>query len=501
MSSQVETQVHKERSSPLKWLIPTQSLAVFAAWAVVAGEQVLRIFMLGAMALAMLVPLLISFEAGLTAMLVFEPLRGLIRRAQYIFVPYSETEPIHLITPFVTFCAFALVLMKHRIEIIRQTPLALWVTILCLICGLQIFNPLQGGLFIGFTGALYYLVPMAWFYFGQTTENDFAWRVLRLIVVLGVLCSLYGLYQTVFGYPWFEQYWIESTDLYKSINVYNVRRALATFSSAEEWGRYIQLGGIIAFGLGLGSDNKNKRILWFACAAGLCVMLVLTGQRSSIFGLLLGLMILILTGAKSFSGLFARLVLILAPIVLTVFIINPLGEDEAYDLDESDRIGTMVAHTAKGTVNPTGEGSLYARFETWGYVVTKILPYTPFGSGLGSTTLAASRANIKDPDVAIDNHFLSFAISAGIPAMLLLLAILIRAFVFCARVWRNFELEAGNAVFWRIMMALMSSFLLNNFFGTSFTIYSIAPIGWLLIGCISAEYGRLINEEEEEEAV
>lgn len=477
----------------MKWLIPTQTIAVVAAWSVATGGQVLRAFTLGMMALAMLVPLLVSFEAGLTAMLIFEPLRGLIRRAQYIFVSYSDTEPIHLVTPFVTLCAFALVLLRHKLEIIRQTPLASWVTVLAAICVIQIFNPLQGGLFVGFTGALYFLVPMAWFYFGQTTQDDFALRVLRLIVVLGVLCSFYGLYQMVFGYPWFEQYWIESTDLYSSIAVYNVQRALATFSSAEEWGRYIQLGGIIAFGLAARSDEGKKRVLWLMCAAGLCAMLALTGQRSSIFGLLLGLMVLFLSGAKSLSGAFGRLMLMLAPLVLVIVITKPPGEGEVYELDESDRLGTMLSHTTKGTVNPTSEGSLYARFRTWGYVVTDVLPYKPLGSGLGAATLAASRAGIqaKNVDDAIDNHFLNLAISAGIPAALLLLAILLRAFILCLRACRDFELDASGEIFWRIMMALMSSFLLNNIFGTSFTIYSIAPIGWLIVGCVSASYDRL----------
>jgi hypothetical protein len=38
----------------------------------------------------------------------------------------------------------------------------------------------------------------------------------------------------------------------------------------------------------------------------------------------------------------------------------------------------------------------------------------------------------------------------------------------------------------RIILALLAAFILNNFFGTSFVIYSIAPLGWLLLGWISA---------------
>jgi hypothetical protein len=49
-------------------------------------------------------------------------------------------------------------------------------------------------------------------------------------------------------------------------------------------------------------------------------------------------------------------------------------------------------------------------------------------------------------------------------------------------------------------MALIAAFILNNFFGTSFIIYSIAPIGWLLIGWISAAYGKLETSESSEPA-
>ena len=57
-----------------------------------------------------------------------------------------------------------------------------------------------------FSGALFYLVPMAWFYFGQTVREDFMPKIMRLIVILGVIASLHGVYQLVFGYPYFEKY-------------------------------------------------------------------------------------------------------------------------------------------------------------------------------------------------------------------------------------------------------------------------------------------------------
>jgi len=478
------------RRSPLLWLIPTQTIALFAALAAAAGENLLRFAMLGGMLWAMLAPLLISLEAGLIAVMIFEPFRGFLRRAQYIFVPYSQTEPIHLLVPIVTVCAFLMVLFRHKLELLRLTPLAGWTTALAAICFVQIFNPLQGGLFVGFTGGLFYLVPMAWFYFGQTVNENFVPRLLRVIVVLGLITSLYGVYQLIFGYPYFEKYWIDNTDLYNSIAVAKIQRALATFNNSEEWGRYIQIGCTIAIGLGMCREEGNKRILWFAAAASLFVMIAFTGQRTSIFGLMLSAAILFLTGAKSVQSAAARLMLMCLPVVLIFALSKPMGDDAGDEHDESDRVGTMLTHTTKGTMNPTGEGSLEARFDTWTQVLTHDIPSNPVGNGLGSTTLAGSRENIEN-SVPIDNHFFSLAISAGVPAALLLILIMGRALVFCFRGWQLSEPDSREANLWRIMMALIAAFILNNFFGTSFTIYSAAPIGWLLIGWVSTNYGKL----------
>lgn len=483
------------RRSAFLWLVPTQAAALFAALGAATGENLLRFSLLGGMLSTMLVPLLVSLEAGLLAMMIFEPFRGFLRRAQYILVPYSQTEPIHLLVPIATLCAFLIVLFRHKLEIIRLTPLAGWTTALAAICFVQIFNPLQGGLFIGFTGALFYLVPMAWFYFGQTVKEDFVPKLLRVIVVLGLITSLYGVYQLVFGYPFFEKYWIDNTDLYSSIAVAKIQRALATFNNSEEWGRYIQIGCTIALGLGMSRAEGGKRFLWFGAAGLLFLMIAFTGQRTSIFGVILSGAILFLTDARTFGGVAARLMLMCAPVVLLLALSKPMSDDAGSDLDENDKVGTMLTHTTKGTVNPTGEGSLEARMDTWTQVITRDIPSNPFGSGLGSTTLAASRERVDD--VPIDNHFFSLALSAGVPAALLLFLILCRAALFCFRGWRRSEPGSKAENLWRIMLALTAAFILNNFFGTSFIIYSIAPIGWLLIGWISATDKRELEAADE----
>lgn len=464
----------------------TQLFALSGAWAMAAGGGFLRLFALGSITSALLLPLLYSIEAGMLAMVIFEPFRGVIRRAQYLIVPYSQYEPIHLITPVVTLIVLLILLSRRKLAILNQTPLAVPVSILAGIYAIQIFNPLQGGLSVGLVGAFYYLVPIAWFYFGQEVSATLVPRVAKTIVVLGIICSFYGVYQITYGYPEFELYWLENTDHYSSIAIYNVTRALATFSNAEEWGRYVQIGALIAFGLALVKSEANRRPVWFAGGLLLCVMLALSGQRSSVFGLLLGLAVLFVSGGSSLGKMATRTVVV--AVLMVVFVFAPGGpiKEDLYDLDESNRFSAILGHTQKGTFSPTGEGSLFVRFDTWYRLITTEVPAKPLGSGLGMRTLATNRPSDKDR-AAIDNHFLTIAVSAGAPAALLLLWILLRAFAHSFRMWTLSDPGSDPFVSYRIAMALVAMFVINNFFGTSFSIYSVAPLGWLLIGWISKQ--------------
>src|SRR5215467_164230 len=210
------------------WIVPVQGAVGFTILAVAVGGQVLRTWLLAAVVWLMTLPLFAGLEAGLIAMMLFEPVRGIARRAQYLFVDYAAQDPIHLLTPIVTLVAFILLLRSRRLEILIATPLAGVVSVLACIYILEIFNPLQGGILIGLSGGLFMLVPLVWFYFGQAVDETFMRKALTVVIVLALLTSLYGVYQLLWGYPAFEQYWIDNTDFYASINVAHIRRALAT---------------------------------------------------------------------------------------------------------------------------------------------------------------------------------------------------------------------------------------------------------------------------------
>ena len=481
------------RRSPLLWVLPVTAVSVFTVWAITSGGQALRTWLLGALLWLMALPLLVSLEAGLLAMMIFEPLRGLLRRAQYLVVDYTATDPIHVLTPLVTLLALALVLKTHGSGIFRKSPLAGAISLLGLIYFVQIFNPLQGGMFIGLTGALFMFVPLTWFYFGQEVKLKFLNVALRLIVFVGLIASLYGIYQLVFGYPAFEQYWLDNTEFYDSIAVGHVQRALATFSSAEEWGRYIEIGAIIAFGLGAAADRLLRRAGWFLAGTSLSAVLLLTGQRTAVFGFVLGFAVLLLLGARTLRSASARVLLLMLPILLIALLAKPPSEDEMWSKNENEKVGTLVSHTTRGMLNPAGEESMQARLENWTYIATNVLPSRPLGAGLGAGTLGEMKFNQSSDLPPIDSFIIVLAIACGIPAALLFLWILARAMWMSIRQARHATVATPEAAIARIVAALMPAIILNTFFGLTFTLYSVAPVAWLLIGWISAEELRARN--------
>lgn len=496
MESVIEIQARRPTRSRWVWFVPVQAAVAFTIFAIAAGGQVLRTWLLTALVWLMAMPLFVGLEAGLIAMMLFEPVRGVARRAQYLFVDYAAQDPIHLVTPIVTFFALVLLLRSHRLEMFVATPLAGTVSVLAAIYALEIFNPLQGGLTTGLGGALFMLVPLVWFYFGQYVDETFMTKALQLLVPIGIVTSAYGLYQLVWGYPAFEQYWIDNTDFYVSINVGHIRRALATFSSAEEWGRYAEIGAIVAFGFIAGNKRLVWKAAWFLSGAALVGAVMLTGQRTAIFGLLAGIGSLVLFGARSFPRLLWRIGILVMPIVLIVVFVAPPSEDEMWSKSDKETVSTLISHAERGTMKPAEEESFQVRLENWTYLLTSVIPYRPLGAGLGAGSLSEARFGSESSLPPIDSFILVVAIACGIPGALLFIWVLGRSTWFAIANAR----APGNDDFTthRIVAAIMPALVLNSIFGLTFSLYSVAPLAWLLIGWISRERLRLQQEPERE---
>ena len=138
-------------------------------------------------------------------------------------------------------------------------------------------------------------------------------------------------------------------------------------------------------------------------------------------------------------------------------------------------------------MKPANEDSLQIRLEIWTQLLTQTIPSRPLGAGLGAGSLGEARFARGDELPPIDNSILVMAVACGIPGALLFVWLLARATWLSLWMARRTRNDTANGDLKRIAASLMLPLVLNSVFGLTFTIYSVAPIAWMLIGWISAE--------------
>jgi hypothetical protein len=273
---------------------------------------------------------------------------------------------------------------------------------------------------------------------------------------------------------------------------------MATYANAEEWSRYLDICALGALGLAVMAKRYAHRIAWFVCGMLLFGALILSGERVSIFGFLLGAAILLLSGARTPGGIMRRAALFLIPALLIIAFAKPPAEGDLEEKEQSQALQSMVSHSARGVLQPTGEGSLYARFANWGEGA-KVILYRPYGLGIGSGSVAQTReATELDNLPATDSYILSATLTCGIPAGLLCIWIFGQATLISWRAFRRAAPDSHQLGMWRVMLAIIPVLAFINLFGYSFLLVSVAPVGWLLIGWVSAEDLRTRAEPERE---
>jgi len=214
---------------------------------------------------------------------------------------------------------------------------------------------------------------------------------------------------------------------------------------------------------------------------------LLSGQRTAIFGLMLGVATLVLLGARSLSGAIGRLAIMLLPVVLVAAFVKAPTEEEVWSKNEKETVSALLSHTQRGTLKPANEDSLQIRLEIWTQLLTQTIPSRPLGAGLGAGSLGEARFARGDELPPIDNSILVMAVACGIPGALLFVWLLARATWLSLWMARRTRNDTANGDLKRIAASLMLPLVLNSVFGLTFTIYSVAPIAWMLIGWISAE--------------
>jgi hypothetical protein len=410
---------------------------------------------------------LVKPVAAIPAVLLWLAVLGDFRRYVGSVIGFAGNDPLLLIGPAAAALLLVGPLTGNRIG--PDTPLSKCILVLMVWMTVQMFNPVQGGVAVGLAGALFYFVPLLWYWIGKTyaTCALVEFIAFRVVLPVAVGASLLGLYQAFFGLLPFEQAWVEASG-YAALWVGSRVRPISFFTSASEYGNYLALAIVLTWAGWL--QGRCASMLFLPVLA---VALFLAGMRGPIVFTLFTLAALWAAQGRSRTVWLPRLGLALA--IGVAGLIFALGQIDHSEFGE--RTQDLVAHQAQGLLNPLDpeHSTLGLHMADIGKGLFIDAMEHPIGMGLGATTLAAAKfdgAGHGSNEADFSNMMVSLGLPGGIMYGIIIITVLLTAI----RYWVQARSLAGLL----ILGALVVTFRgwLNG--GE----YSVAALIWFLIGAL-----------------
>jgi hypothetical protein len=419
--------------------------------------------------LAMAVALgLTAFALGLRkpqtlvlAVIIWLPCLGVIRRLVSQTLGPSSNDLLLLVLPAAT---VILVMAAAGQTPMSGTRLARAVLILNALTVLSAFNPLQGGLAVGFSGLLFLLVPTLWFWIGNSLiDAPLLMKILTLVAGASVMAAAYGLVQTFAGFPQLDRNWIELSG-YAALNVGGTIRAFGSFSSSAEYAMYLAIGLIVLW-----------TIIRVRVPAFVLIPLVFLEGAAIFLDSSRGVVVLTVIGVAAVTsaqwgvGLSKASLLVAASLVALSF-----GLQRVYTGGPgASRVAALVQHQVAGLAKPTDskESTLlfHARLVLNGLADGV---RNPVGRGAGAVSIASSRFGGNAGRTEVD--FSNVAVALGLPGLALFIYIAFSGWLLS---YRHASRDRDPLVLAALGVLLVTSFQWLN--GGQ---YAVAPLPWLVLG-------------------
>lgn len=459
-------------------LLLAAAAAIGAWWIlVVLADLRLVLAIVGALALVQLC--IRKPQTALAAMLVWLPFAGLVRRLFDYSFPV-DVDPLLAIGPIVTGTVALVAAWNYRGSVgesVHHSTSTRLVAIMLGVLAISVFNPIQGGVLTGLAGTTFFFFPVLWFFLGRAYFDElFMDRLFGLVTIVGVVSALYGAYQAAFGLLPFDVHWIVSRG-FSSMWVDGFIRPFSTFPNPEEWSRYMTIAATIALGsLATGSSRR----VWWAIACLVCTgSLFLAGVRTSIFGYVISLAVVCVLARTSRPMIVARLGGLVGVLVAYLVLVPVPTRQESFGSEAAWR--AFFGHTVRGLSTPLGEDSLWARTDLWSKLFTDVIPRYPLGMGIGVPIQGAWRFDAA-ASIGTESYAIAMFVAAGVIGGGLILAIFV---VVSLRAWR-LCVDRGDRVS-LITCAVLANLIFTSLVGNSLSLYTIGPMGWALIGWVSAQ--------------
>lgn len=395
---------------------------------------------------------------------------GDIRRLVNWQVGWPALDPLLLVTPLVVGALALGVLLREQ----RLSPLARVVLALMALMTLEIANPLQGGLRVGLGGALFYLVPLLWFWLGRRYANPaFVEQVAyRLVLPVAVLAALVGLLQTLVGFAPWEQAWIDMAQQnYAALGVGGIIRPFAFFTSAASYAVFLAIGSVVAaVGWWIG---HRRATVWLVL---LLPALFLASSRGYVVKLVVAL--LVVWALRRGGSLGGYLRFALGATLLVGAMAWGLPKLMHTDDQSNAAVQALVAHQVEGLTNPLNPHTSTLQLH-WYYLKQGLISgFTrPLGQGLGASTLAAQKFGGQGQSTEVD--FGDMFVDLGFVGGLLYLALMARVLWQVWQRWRQ-RRERSALLVLGVLVVTGGAWLISGQ-------YEISALVWLLIGATDFE--------------
>ncbi|RXS94950.1 hypothetical protein [Silvibacterium dinghuense] len=408
--------------------------------------------------------------------IVYLFLLGDIRRIFDMTGEMPKFDPLLLVGPI-----FSIILALPILMTLRLTdPMSKAVTALMAIMTLEIFNPKQGPIVVGVAGAMFYLIPMFWFWIGrQYGTIPVVYRIMQLgLIPLGVLAAVLGMIQTYIGFlPW-ERAWIDNV--------------ASHFTALNLGGGFIRAFGYSVNGV------EFVAIMLTGCTAAMAMFfagrraymflvpiivwgIFLSSSRGAILRCLFAICASWALSSKGGRGWALRLVLALGLGVLALGFSVTRATQAAGDHSGgfTSAADASTQHQLQGLSDPLNAKHSTAGVHSQMFLAGLMKGITyPIGYGLGATTLGSSRLGgdssaAGSSEVDLSDVFTNTGLIGGAVYLWMFFLILKRAIRFGRTAPRVVGLSVLGVIF-----ALLGQWL-------ALGSYAMTPLTWFFIGAIS----------------
>lgn len=413
----------------------------------------------------------VNIRMSIIGAFVYLVFMGDLRRLLIPSVGWSGEDPLLLIGPVFALVVFAYAWSSQSIRV--DSPLAAWMLALIGVMILQMFNPRQGGLIVGVAGALFYIIPLLWYWIGRTYATpSFVNQLLFYVVApLAALSAAFGLFQIFYGFLPYQMDWYELGGA-SVVGAVGTEKPMSFFSSPTEHDNFVLSGLIVLIAALL--HRRQYGLLLFILP--LTAAIFLGGSRGPVAKL-----IVTATGLWAVLGTNKSTWIVRGGLALVLAVVGLSWSLSSIEVQESnERVEFRLERQRKGLTGATNENSSALNHLSMMAHGFKQGVTTPLGYGLGATTRAGAKYGGMSGSTEADSSdvFRSTGLVGGIIYLVILFLVIRSAVQYWGRT--------------RSLLALcLAGVLAVNFFlwlrGGQ---YAVSPLIWFLIGALDRFQNR-----------